>query len=78
MWSSLSETEHSKKSEEKMKSIISGGATTILVSHSISQIRSSCDKVLWLERGNRIAFGENVNEICDEYERFLNEKRETR
>lgn len=67
-----------KKSEEKMKSIIRGGATTILVSHSISQIRSSCDKVLWLERGNRIAFGENVNEICDEYERFLNKKRETR
>ena len=63
-----------KKSEDKMKSIIRGGATTILVSHSTSQIRSNCSKVLWLHRGEQIAFGDNVNEICDEYENFLSTK----
>ena len=37
-----------KKSEAKMKEIISGGATTILVSHSLEQVRKMCNKVLWL------------------------------
>ena len=63
-----------KKSESKMKSIISGGATTILVSHSISQVRSMCNKILWLDRGRQITFGTDVNKICDAYEKFLSDK----
>ena len=63
-----------KKSEAKMKSIINGGATTILVSHSIPQVRSMCNKVLWLDHGKQIAFGDNVNEICNAYEEFLKTK----
>lgn len=59
------------KSEAKMRSIINGGATTLLVSHHTSQIRSLCNKVLWLDRGKQIAFGDNVNRICDAYEDFL-------
>ena len=53
-----------------MKEIISGGATTILVSHSLEQVRKMCNKVLWLDKGNQIAFGETQS-ICDEYQRFL-------
>ena len=64
-----------KKSESKMKSIINGGATTILVSHSISQVRSMCNKVLWLDKGKQIAFGDKVDEICDKYEEFLKTKK---
>lgn len=64
-----------KKSEEKMKSIINGGATTILVSHSIGQVRSMCNKILWLDRGKQIAFGDDVRGVCEEYERFLYEKK---
>ena len=63
-----------KKSEEKMKAVIGGGATTILVSHATGQIRQMCNKVLWLHRGEQIAFGDNVNEICDAYEKFLTTK----
>ena len=63
-----------KKSEAKMKSIINGGATTILVSHSIAQVRSMCNKVLWLDHGKQIAFGDNVAEICDIYQEFLQTK----
>ena len=63
-----------KKSEEKMKSIIKNGATTILVSHSIPQVRSMCNKVLWLHKGQQIAFGKDVSKICDTYERFLKDK----
>ena len=63
-----------KKSEAKMRSIIEGGATTILVSHSIGQVRSMCNKVLWLDHGKQIAFGSDVNKICDAYEKFLQTK----
>ena len=59
------------KSEAKMKSIIAGGATTILVSHSIGQVRSMCNKVLWLDRGRQIEFTTNVRGCCERYERFL-------
>ena len=60
-----------KKSETKMKSIIKGGATTILVSHSMEQVRSMCNKILWLDRGKQIAFGEDVSRICAAYEKYL-------
>ena len=63
-----------KKSEEKMKSIIKGGATTILVSHSIGQVRAMCNKVLWLDHGRQIAFGSDVKGICDAYENYLQTK----
>lgn len=59
-----------KKSENKMKEIIDGGATTILVSHSIEQVRTLCNKVLWLNKGKQVAFGE-AGELCDKYEAYL-------
>lgn len=62
-----------KKGEAKMKEIISGGATTILVSHSLEQVRKMCNKVLWLDKGNQIAFGETQS-ICDEYQEFLEDE----
>ena len=60
-----------KKSEEKMKEILASGATTILVSHNLAQVRSLCNKVLWLNKGEQIAFGETAP-ICDEYRKLLN------
>ena len=59
------------KSEAKMRSIINSGATTILVSHSIPQVRSMCNKILWLDKGKQISFSDDVNRVCDEYEAFL-------
>ena len=56
-----------KKSEAKMKEIIASGATTILVSHSLGQVRSMCTKILWLHRGKQITFGDDVQMICDDY-----------
>lgn len=60
-----------KKSEIKMKEIIGSGATTILVSHSLSQVRSMCNKILWLNKGKQVIFGSNVQKICDDYQEFL-------
>ena len=62
-----------KKSEAKMREIIQGGATTILVSHSVQQVRELCNKVLWLEKGEQVAFGE-TGILCYLYQRFLDKK----
>ena len=63
-----------KKSEAKMKEIINGGATTILVSHSLNQVRSMCSKILLLHKGRQITFGSDVKKICDDYQSFLDGK----
>lgn len=62
-----------RKSEDKMREIIDGGATTILVSHSLAQIRETCDLVLWLEAGQQKMIG-NTQEVCDAYEEYLKRK----
>lgn len=63
-----------KKSEAKMKEIINGGATTILVSHSLEQVKSMCNKILWLHKGKQVTFGSDVQKICDDYQSFLDGK----
>ena len=60
-----------KKSESKMKEILHSGATTILVSHSLSQIRSLSTKILWLHKGEQIVFGNDIDYICNTYQKFL-------
>ena len=59
-----------QKSEQKMKAIIGGGATTILVSHSLEQIQTMCNKVLWMHQGRQIEFGETLP-ILERYKSFL-------
>ena len=59
-----------EKSAAKMKEIIGNGAATILVSHSLNQIRELCNQVLWLDHGRQIAFGASEG-LCDQYEAFL-------
>ncbi len=59
-----------EKSAKKMREIIDGGACTILVSHTLDQICELCNKVLWLDRGKQIAFGETKG-VCDKYKKFL-------
>ena len=60
-----------KKSGDKMKEILNGGVTGILVSHSTQQIRELCNKVLWLDRGRQICFTDEVDLYVDAYEDFL-------
>lgn len=59
-----------EKSAKKMKEIIENGAATILVSHSLEQVRELCNNVLWLHKGKQVAFG-NVDDLCQNYKHFL-------
>lgn len=63
-----------KKSEKKMMDIIHNGATTLLVSHSIEQVSSLCNKILWLHKGKQIAFTDDVQGACEQYQNFLDGK----
>ena len=60
-----------EKSARKMQEIIDGGAATILVSHSLEQIKKLSNKILWLHQGKKVAFGEDVEAICGGYQEFL-------
>lgn len=60
-----------KKSGDKMKQILAGGVTGILVSHSVSQVREMCNKLLWLDHGKQVYFGEDTENVCNAYEEFL-------
>ena len=58
-----------KKSENRMREMMSGG-TTILVSHSMAQIREMCTQVVWLEKGQMRGIGD-TKQMCDEYEKYM-------
>ncbi len=53
-----------KKSSERMKSMMGGGTTVLMVSHDMDQIRSMCRKAIWLQKGVIRMNGE-VQGVCD-------------
>lgn len=55
-----------KKSKNKMMDLMTSGTTVLFVSHSIEQTIELCDKVLWLEHGKVMDYG-NVQEVCAKY-----------
>lgn len=63
-----------KKSEKKMRQIIKSGATTILVSHSLEQVKKLCNKILWLHQGRQIDFTDDVLGVSSRYQEFLDGK----
>ncbi len=55
-----------EKCEERMRQLMSGGTTVLLVSHSIGQIERMCDHVTWLEKG-RVKMQGEAAEVCAAY-----------
>ena len=55
-----------KRSFERMMQLMQSGATVLMVSHNLDQIRSMCSRVIWLDHGNVRMNGE-TQEICDAY-----------
>jgi len=63
---SVGDASFAKKSGDRMKEMMAGGTTVIMVSHVIAQIRELCDRVIWMEQGKIILDGE-PDAVCDEY-----------
>ena len=59
-----------KKSLERIKEMIHGGATVLIVSHSTSTIRENCNKVVWIEKGILQMVGDPKT-VCEAYEKHM-------
>lgn len=57
-----------KKSEARVRELIHGGSTVLIVSHSPGVIRENCSKAIWLDHGKLRAMGD-PKEVCTLYEK---------
>ena len=58
-----------QKCEDRIHNMKKKGTTILFVSHSISQVKSICNKIIWLDHGHMKAFGDTET-ICDEYSKM--------
>ncbi|MCB5183188.1 ABC transporter ATP-binding protein [Streptomyces antimicrobicus] len=58
-----------KRSQKRIEELRATAGTVFLVSHSIGTVRETCDRAIWLERGELRMDGP-VKEVCDAYESF--------
>lgn len=63
----VGDAQFQEKSKRRMMELMSGGATVLLVSHNIKQVRELCSRAVWLEHGRVRAIGE-AKKVCDMYE----------
>lgn len=64
-----------KKSLARIKEMIHGGSTVLLVSHSMSTIKDNCSKVVWIEKGKLRMVGA-PGQVCETYHRQNEKKNE--
>ena len=55
-----------RKSRARMMELMGGGTTVLFVTHSLEQIRSMCNHVVWLDHGKIRMIGE-CKDVCDAY-----------
>ena len=55
-----------KKCEARMRELMGGGTTVILVSHTLDQVRRLCNKAAWLHKG-RVVMEGDCAAVCDAY-----------
>jgi ABC-2 type transport system ATP-binding protein len=65
-----------RKSADKMRSLISSGATIVMVAHDLSAVRSMCDTAVSLEHGRVRAMGD-VEYVLDDYRTRMHELSDT-
>ena len=58
-----------KKSLKRVKEMIHGGSTVLMVSHSMATIIDNCTKCVWIEKGELKMIGE-PKEVCDAYRKY--------
>lgn len=58
-----------QKSMKRIKEMIHGGSTVIMVSHSTGTIKENCNRVIWIEKGQMIAMGD-AKKLCAEYDKY--------
>lgn len=64
-----------QKCEMRMRELMSGGTTVLIVSHDIEQIERLCNRAAWLRRGKVVING-SCEEVCAAYKAGAKEMRE--
>lgn len=59
-----------QKCINKMNQLKEEGKTIIFISHSLPQVRSFCQKAIWIEGGMLKEYGD-INEVCDHYSEYV-------
>lgn len=60
-----------EKCKKRIQTLMQGGTTVIMVSHSIDQIEQMCDRVLWIEKSIPKMIG-STTEVCAAYRGLAN------
>jgi len=55
------------KSHARIEELRQDAGTVFLVAHNLEEVEQTCNRVIWLERGQIVTQGENVIEIIDRY-----------
>ncbi len=55
-----------QKSLKRIKEMIHGGSTVVMVSHGMGTILDNCDRAVWIEKG-RLRMDGDVKTVCAEY-----------
>ncbi len=57
------------KSLDRMQKLMKSGATVLMVSHNLKQIRNFCSRAIWLNRGH-IRMDGDTEYVCEAYHEF--------
>jgi ABC-type polysaccharide/polyol phosphate transport system ATPase subunit len=63
---SVGDAHFAEKSGKRMRELMEGGTTVIMVSHIMEQIEKFCNRVIWLENGKIIMDG-LTDKVCQAY-----------
>ncbi len=63
---SVGDFKFQEKCNNRIKEMMQGNTTVILVSHQIEEVEKICNRVLWLEKGSVKMIG-NVKDVCSAY-----------
>ncbi len=67
---SVGDAAFQEKCFERMERFRDSGATVLMVSHSVDQVRKLCERALWLDQGQIQTIGA-ADEVCDAYKQAL-------
>lgn len=62
------------QSEARMQEIISTAGAVLMVNHSANAISATCNRVIWLEKGELVADGP-TDEVLERYRQYVADKR---
>lgn len=66
---SVGDTNFQAKCMSRILQLKNSGVSFLFVSHNINQVKSLCEKTLWIENSTVMDYGDS-NEVCDKYLKY--------